>query len=291
MARSSTDFWIQRAPSQRTRFWGLEGNIYKYSICVYYNACVLYGNGTFISANGMIYVYWYKNMFIYIYMYIKIFTCIYRCLYTYLYCGEINFCRVFQPHSIVADEAAIDHRCAVLADSSARALKIRKMWKISGENPSGKDVFSTSMLVFSRVWWVCVYIYIYIWYMYVCFVYVYTYVHNRIYLYTYKKRDEKTHLSQVPWMKRLQARIWNGGYMLQYTNYIRWSVSPIAIYIICYFLCNYFSYIPCSAETGGFVQCMDCSMPRLYPIDIPLYLMYTSFRYHLYTVIYRLYPI
>ena len=57
--------------------------------------------------------------------------------------------------------------------------------------------------------------------MYVCFVYVYTYVHNRIYLYTYKKRDEKTHLSQVPWMKRLQARIWNGGYMLQYTNYIR----------------------------------------------------------------------
>ena len=161
--------------------------IYKYSICVYYNACVLYGNGTFISANGMIYVYWYKNMYIYIYMYIKIFTCIYRCLYTYLYCGEINFCRVFQPHSIVADEAAIDHRCAVLADSSARALKIRKMWKISGENPSGKDVFSTSMLVFSRVWWVCVYIYIYIWYMYVCFVYVYTYVRNRIYLYTYKK--------------------------------------------------------------------------------------------------------
>ena len=158
--------------------------------------------------------------------------------------------------------------------------------------PFGKGCFFHIDVSFQPgVMSMCIYIYIYIWYMYVCFVYVYTYVHSRIYLYTYKKRDEKTHLSQVPWMKRLQARIWNGGYMLQYTNYIRWSVSPIAIYIICYFLCNYFSYIPCSAETGGFVQCMDCSMPRLYPIDIPLYLMYTSFRYHLYTVIYRLYPI
>ena len=78
MARSSTDFWIQRAPSQRTRFRGLEGKIY---ICVYYNACVLYGNGTFISANGMIYVHWYKNMFIYILKYLHVSTDVYILIY------------------------------------------------------------------------------------------------------------------------------------------------------------------------------------------------------------------
>ena len=59
--------------------------IYKYSICVYYNACVLYGNGTFISANGMIYVYWYKNMFIYIYIcilkYLHVSTDVYILIY------------------------------------------------------------------------------------------------------------------------------------------------------------------------------------------------------------------
>ena len=158
MARSSTDFWIQRAPSQRTRFWGLEGNIYIY---VYITMHVFYMEMVHLFLQMVWYMFIGTKICLYIY--IKIFTCIYRCLYTYLYCGEINFCRVFQPHSIVADEAAIDHRCAVLADSSARALKIRKMWKIYGENPWGKDVFSTSMLVFSRVWWVCVYIYIYIW--------------------------------------------------------------------------------------------------------------------------------
>ena len=142
--------------------------IYKYSICVYYNACVLYGNGTFISANGMIYVLLVQKYVLYIYIcilkYLHVSTDVYILIYIVV---RSIFCRVFQPHSIVADEAAIDHRCAVLADSSARALKIRKMWKISGENPSGKDVFFHIDVSFQPgVMSMCIYIYLHM--IYVC---------------------------------------------------------------------------------------------------------------------------
>ena len=74
------------------------------------------------------------------------------------------------------------------ARSSPTRLRVpwkSEMWKIYGENPWEQDVFSTSMLDFSRVWWVCVYIYIYIWYMYVCglcmsihmYIIVFIYIH------------------------------------------------------------------------------------------------------------------